>query len=134
MQKFPFTSEGAAELLDQIFSLPDPQLQAEAQSVASDFRSWVANHFFLSQSQTDFLNQIDSNFVSIAAEETSNFIHQRKMIHLVKPQSNPASNSNDGEGSDEGKLLDLDKKKKASYAADGEFTESDELTFTISYN
>ncbi|MEJ5996597.1 hypothetical protein WG904_19370 [Pedobacter sp. Du54] len=134
MQKFPFTSEGAAELFDQIFALPDPQLQVEAQAIASDFKSWVANHFYLSESQTEFLNQIDSNFIAIAAEETSNFVSMRKMVHLIKPLTGNVSNSNNGEGSDEGKLLDLDKKKKASYTADGEFTESEELAFTISYN
>jgi len=78
MEKFPFTSQGLTGLLDQLFFLTDPELQA-------------------------------------------------KLLKAAPPTSR-------SQGEDEGKLLDLDKEKKASYAADGDFSESEELTFMITYS
>ncbi len=131
MEKFPFTQQGLTDLLNTLFAQSDQELQLEADTLKNDFRSWTRDHFILSSSQLNFLDRIDNRFITIAATESSSFFSQRKLIQLVK--SERPTQITAGEDPDEGKLLDLDKKETASYAANGEFSESQELTFTISY-
>jgi len=132
MEKFPLTQTGLTDLLNQLFSQPDAELQLQADAIANDFRTWVINHFILAENQLAYLNQVDNRFIAIAANESADFVSRRKLIHLVKNER-PVSTKAEGEDPDEGKLLDLDKAKTAGYAGNGDFNESEDLTFTISY-
>lgn len=67
MEKRPFTPQGLQDLINQLYALPDAELQSEATAIGIDFTLWTNNHFTLSSQQVDFLNAIDERFIAAAA-------------------------------------------------------------------
>lgn len=129
MNKFPLTSEGASELLDELYALPQSDLQTEADAAGNDFPLWTKTHFELDSSQEDYLNNIDPQWIEVAAEETKHALENRLPIVLNKDTTQKSGE----EGGDRGKLLDLDKNKKSSFSPEDGFSETGSLTYTITY-
>jgi len=125
---YPLTTGGVQDLMNELYALPQPDLQLEANAIGSDFRQWVKNHFELSESQEEYLDYIDESWVEDAATESKHFLENRLLIALYKDQARRS------EDKDRGKLLDLDKKKVSSYSEDDGYVSSETLTYTISYD
>ncbi|MFN0291949.1 hypothetical protein [Pedobacter helvus] len=130
MEKFPFTDQGAADLIATLYQLSDQDLQLEANTAGSDFSLWISEYFELDQDQLDYLDGVDPQWIGHAAADTKVFLENRKPILLHK-MSKPVQKSENG---DRGKLLDLDKKQSANYSEQNGYSESEELLFSISYN
>lgn len=131
MEKFPFTDQGASELMATLYQLSNTALKLEADAAGADFRFWVSEHFELSPSQLDYLDGIDEQWVLVAAGQTKEFLEHRKPIVLHKM---PAPSSRSGEEGDRGKLLDLDKKQTSSYSEQDGYGTSEELVYSINYS
>lgn len=129
MNTFPLTPEGASQLIEELYALPQTELQIEADAAGADFPEWVKSHFNLDQSQQNYLDGIDERWIETAASETKHALENRLPITLEK---DPSGKSGEEEG-DRGKLLDLDKKKQSSFSPANGFSESETLGFTISY-
>ncbi|WP_461791629.1 hypothetical protein [Pedobacter sp.] len=130
MEKFPFTGQGAKALMTELYQLSDPALQLEANAAGADFRLWIGSHFELDQSQLEYLDGIDETWIAVAAQDTKAFLAARKPIRLQKIPTPASRNHSD----DRGKLLDLDKKKTASYSEHEGYQQSEELLYTISHS
>lgn len=129
MNTYPLTSAGASQLLDELYALPQTELQLEADAAGADFPLWVKSHFELDPSQIDYLDNIDQQWIETAASETKSALENRSPITLKKDISKKSGE----EGGDRGKLLDLDKNKKSSFSQENGFFETESLTYTISY-
>ena len=127
MSKFPLTTAGVQDLMNELYALPQSELQLEADAIGADFRLWVKNHFELSETQIVYLDGIDERWVNDAAEATKHFLENRLPIGFFKAQ---AKKSEDG---DRGKLLDLDKRSISSFSEEEGYLLSEKLTYTISY-
>lgn len=123
---------GVNDLQNQLFALPDADLQLQADAIGNDFKGFISAHFELSTSQISFLDNIDQQFVDTAAAETKQFIERRHLVGLIKEDLN-GSRSENGEGGDRGKLLDLDKKKVSSFSENEGYQSSQSLNFIITY-
>lgn len=128
MNKFPLTSEGVTTLTETLYQLPQQDLQDEADAVGDDFGLWIQTHFELTSTQITYLNNIDQGWKNDAASETKYALENRLEINLIKDVSRRGE-----EEGDRGKLLDLDKNKQSRYSEDNGFTQSETLTYTISY-
>ncbi|MBB2143944.1 hypothetical protein GM921_00475 [Pedobacter sp. LMG 31464] len=131
MEKFPLSTSGLQDLISEMYALPDAQLQQQADSIGSDFSAWIIEHFILDESQINFLQVIDEQFIARAASDCQYFLGNRLPISLVKEAQVQRAEPEDSE--DRGKLLDLDKKTSSSFSAANGYTSSEELIFTISY-
>ncbi|MFN0293589.1 hypothetical protein [Pedobacter helvus] len=127
MTKFPLTTAGAQDLINELYALPQAELQIEADAAGADFRLWIKNHFELTETQIVYLDGIDQRWIDDAQVETKYFLENRLPIALFKDQ---AKNSADG---DRGKLLDLDKRSISSFSEQDGFEKAEKLDFTISY-
>lgn len=130
MSKFAFTEQGAASFIADLYTLSQPALQLEADAAGDDFQAWIASHFELDSTQLAYLATIDPQWIGQAAADTRHFLENRLPIELHKAVP-PAGRSAEG---DRGKLLDLDKKNSASYAPGEGTTETEVLSFSISYS
>lgn len=84
MEKQPFTSAGFAALQLQLYALPDAELAAEAANMASDFTSWMVDHFELAPTQQAFLNGLSTATILFLAQQTSTCVANRLPIYLAK--------------------------------------------------
>jgi len=126
-RSFPLTTAGVQDLMNELYALPQPELQLEADAIGADFRLWIKKHFELSETQIQYLDGIDQRWINTAAEESKYFLENRLPIGLYKEQ---AISSNE---EDRGKLLDLDKKSMSSYSGNNGYEVSEKLIYTISY-
>lgn len=124
---FPLTTAGAQDLLNELYALPDAELQLEADAAGADFRLWTKNHFELSETQITYLDGIDQRWIDDAQVETKYFLENRLPIALFKDETKKPD-----EG-DRGKLLDLDKRSISSFSEQDGFEKAERLNFTISY-
>jgi hypothetical protein len=65
MKKHPFTSYGIGTLQQQLYSLGDEDLRAEAASLAADPCSWIASHIELEVHQLECLRSIEEGFMQV---------------------------------------------------------------------
>lgn len=130
MQKFPFSPTGLQELLGQLYQLPDSKLSAEAASAAADLRNWLSERFELEQSQLNYLNLLDTQFIADAAEQVRYFMASRKPIQLIKQEPSQLDQSRD-EPAD--KIVVVNGDKKSSYSPQQGYSADESLNFTILY-
>lgn len=124
MEKFPFNTEGAAALLQHLYSLAPAELLTEALAAEYDLTAWLIGHFELSPSQVAYLSQLDANMLHFMASNLSYALRYKLPVHLEKTK--------DG---DEGgtKLIETKPKMTAQATNSGSLVPDGELTFTISY-
>lgn len=85
MKKFPFTSEGAAELVATLYALPDASLAIEAQSAAEDFVAWLLSKFDFEPSQVAYLTGMSTNFLNFTGAQVCYAMLHRLTLVLLKP-------------------------------------------------
>lgn len=87
MKRQPFTNAGFQALQNELYQLPDHELQLQANLVLNDFMPWLELHFELSVSQLAFLDQIDPRMKYSLTHNTSFAIANRAPIILIKPEA-----------------------------------------------
>lgn len=132
MEKVSFTPAGLQALLQQLYALPNTDLEQEALAIAQDFRSWVKAHFTLDQDQEAYLDGVDQQFINQAGQRSSYYVGNRLPVNLIK-MARPTTTATVAGEEDRGKLLDLDEKNSNVYSPESGYGESSSLTFTISY-
>lgn len=129
MEKNEFSPEGLSELLGQLYALPDVHLQYEAAALIANFRDWLSRNFNFSDQQLVFLNDLNDEFVAVAAIKSSYFIQNRLPIYLHKASRDIAAR---GESQD--KVVIVHEDTKGKYSADKGFSKNEELNFAIEYH
>ncbi len=84
MEKFPFTSGGATELVTGLYALPDGALQMEAKEANADFVAWLLNHFDFEPSQVTYLEGMSTILLSFIGSQVTTAIRHRLALSLVK--------------------------------------------------
>ena len=110
MEKFPFTSEGAAELVAALYALPDAELQMEAAEANADFGLWLVKHFAFEPSQVAYLGSMSPTLLSFMGAQVAMAMRHRLKLELVKPLNKGLRDSKlietkskiDAEGDDSG--------------------------------
>ncbi|MFC3199865.1 hypothetical protein ACFOET_19760 [Parapedobacter deserti] len=68
MAKPTLTPTGVQTLLNELYALPDVQLQQEAQALALDFGEWLSRHFELTADQLSYIeNELSVAFISFVS-------------------------------------------------------------------
>ncbi|WP_293298547.1 hypothetical protein [Pedobacter sp. UBA4863] len=124
MEKFPFTSEGAAELVAALYALPDAALQAEAAEANADFSGWLLKHFAFEASQVAYLGSMSQTLLSFMGTQVAMAMRHRLKLELIKPLN---------KGLRDSKLIETKSKIDADGGADGEENASGSVTVEISY-
>ncbi len=65
MAKATLTQEGIKQKEDELFTLSQEKLDAEAFALASDLRSWITDHFDLTLQEQAFLKSADEEFIRL---------------------------------------------------------------------
>lgn len=127
MKRQPFTNAGFQALQNELYQLPDDELQLQADLVLNDFIPWLELHFDLSVSQLAFLDQIDSRMKYSLAHNTSFAIVNRAPIILIKPEASLRTEEK------ERKIIRDNVTITSSSDEDGDFELDGELIITIEY-
>ena len=61
-KKYPFTPEGVRRKQEQIFKLPDEELQEVSIEVSRDLRAWVFNNFEVTNEQREYYVKIPQGY------------------------------------------------------------------------
>jgi hypothetical protein len=68
---YALTASGINDAMKELQEMPQFELQAEADELASNFKGWMAAHFELTAKQLVFLNAIDSATTTLTAQACS---------------------------------------------------------------
>jgi len=124
MEKFPFTSEGAAELVAALYALPDAELQMEAAEAHTDFAQWLLKHFLFEPAQVAYLGDMSPNLLSFMGGQVSIAMRHRLPLRLIKPLNSGLRDS---------KLIETKSNIAASGGSSGSESASGSVTVAISY-
>jgi hypothetical protein len=83
MAKQNFTPAGVQAKVAELYALPDANLQSEAASMRTDFRTWLSNNFTFDTSQAAYLAKMDIRFLQYAGQVTSTAASSKLGISLV---------------------------------------------------
>ncbi|RZK77652.1 MAG: hypothetical protein EOO92_12530 [Pedobacter sp.] len=128
MKKYPLTSAGVEELLAELYELPQPLLEAEADALLENFRGWVIEHFDLSEAQVIYLNQINQKTVDFMAFNSSFAMENRLPIVLDK-----AAQEYKHDDPPAPKIIITESKLKSSSGSDGSASNEGEMIIAIRY-
>jgi len=117
----------------QLYALSQMDLQVEADAAGADFPLWIKSHFELTTSQITYLDGIDEMWLNDAATETKYFLENRLPISLNKALPPKRSGDDDDDDDDRGKLIRLDKTEESSYSEESGYSETETLTYNITY-
>jgi len=123
---YSLTPQGVADQLAALYALSDSDLEKEANSIKSDFRNWVKNHFILSENQKKYLNDLPDRSVLYFGEQCWFCFLYRLNITFIYP-SPPSAISRVG------KWCDCASSTKLVTSNDGTNTGTGDVTFTIRY-
>lgn len=87
MEQFSFSTTGVQQWQVVLYTLPEADIQREADAARSNFKSWLPQRFSLSPSQLSFLDGLDPAVVDHWGQSVGFFIDQRWPIHLHKPDA-----------------------------------------------
>ena len=124
MEKFPFTSEGAAELVAALYALPDAALHMEAAEANADFGLWLVKHFAFEPSQVAYLGSMSPTLLSFMGAQVAMAMRHRLKLELIKPLN---------KGLRDSKLIETKSKIDADGDGSGEESASGSVIIEISY-
>lgn len=85
MSRVPFTPTGFKELEAMLYSLPEAELQAEADAVSTDYVAWAIAHVDLNAAQVDFINSFDETFIRQLGMKAGIVLSNRISLELNLP-------------------------------------------------
>jgi len=89
MPRSAFSPSGVQEKLNELYLLSNTQLIQQADSIETDFKSWIVANFDLSVGQSTYLAQMNANTIKDYGYQTSLAVRNRLPITLVYPEPNP---------------------------------------------
>ena len=78
-----FSPTGMAALQAELNNLSDEDLQTQVGLIQSDLASWVGDNFNLTEDQATFLSNMDSQFLSYAANLTAFAVGNKLTVSLT---------------------------------------------------
>ena len=84
MAKVPLTTAGVQEKQAELFALAQPQLDAQAFALTTDFRTWVGDNFELSSQEEAYLSSADDNFIRLISSIVFVSVRNRIPIEFTK--------------------------------------------------
>lgn len=79
----PFTSQGVADKVAELYRLSDDALSAQAGLIRADIRPWLAGNFSLSQTQSTYLATMDNVYLSYISFNLAIAIQHRIQVDMV---------------------------------------------------
>lgn len=124
MNTYPLTPQGLEDFQEDLSQLTRIQLEAQADAVASDFKTYVKDLFILSSEQEDFVDNLNPRLANYYGASCSICFVQMLPISLVYPPP-PGTGYSKWTGSDD--------KIKASGNKLGELEATGSFTFEMTY-
>lgn len=121
---YALTPNGVAQLLTDLYVLPQAQLLVKAAAVKTDFRKFVADNFTLSSDQKEYLTGLNDRAVQYFGDQCWFCFQYKLKITFVYPDPPTPAYS---------KYVESRTTAKLSVGLDGDTTATGELTFTIVY-
>ena len=87
MSKFTFSNDGFQAMQQELYQLSNSELWQVTIAVASNFNSWMAQNFELTQSQIVFIESQSPKMTAHLGTQTAFFMSNRLPIILVKPEN-----------------------------------------------
>ncbi|WLD24354.1 hypothetical protein NU10_02820 [Flavobacterium dauae] len=84
MARVPLTTAGVLQKQEELFALAQPELDAQAASLTTDFRLWVSDNFELTPQEQGFLDSADDNFIRLLSSVVFVSVRNRLPIDFVK--------------------------------------------------
>ncbi|TRW21489.1 hypothetical protein FMM05_20275 [Flavobacterium zepuense] len=125
MAKAPFTPDGVAAKVAELYALNQTQLNAQADLVLSNFKDWVDDNFNLTSAQGTYVNALNGTFLNELAIVTSDSLRKR---HTVKLDAEDG-----GDGGEGSKFFRFQKCLRGTYSAGAVNEVVGELLLTITY-
>lgn len=122
---YPFTPTGVSNQLADLYALTPAQLAVEAAAVKADLRTWLIDHFTLSNDQKTYLNKIPDSAIKDFADQIAYCFSHKLNISLIYPAP-PA-------GAARSKYVEATNSTKITTGSDVEPTVTGELIFTMRY-
>lgn len=122
----PFTPAGVAQKMTDLYALSNNDLSAEANSVRTDMKAWLAVNFILNTAQHTWLTEVDDQFFSFAAPLTGLAFEHRLEIELIAPNPLPTPGLS--------KMVRLQDAILPKFSKSGGFTVSGKLTYELEYS
>ena len=122
---YPLNSLGVAEMLKNLYALPDRDLAMQSLEIRTNFRKWVMDNFNLSTSQIDYLNSLPNDSVQYFGDQCSFCFIHRLNITLDYPAP-PAQTR-------VGKWTGASSSTKLTTNSEGKEEASGEFNFFITY-
>ena len=121
----PLTSTGIQQKQMDLYALSDPALIAEANSIRSNFITWINANFVVNSAQLIYLNSMPSTWINYAASETAMAVEHRLPIIFSAPNPLPAPSIS--------KMTKIESMLNASYSQASGFSVSGSVVFTLTY-
>jgi hypothetical protein len=121
----PLTSAGIQQKQMDLYALGNPALIAEANSIRSNFITWINANFVVNSAQLIYLNSMPSAWIDYAASETAMAVEHRLPITFSAPNPLPAPSIS--------KMTKIESMLNASYSQASGFSVSGSVAFTLSY-
>jgi hypothetical protein len=125
---YPLTASGINDAMNELQQMPQFELQAEADQLASDFKGWMAAHFELNAKQLVFLNAIDAATTTLTAQACSFALANRLPIYLEK-----GIKATIEEEKPQMKIIRATSNLSSNSNSDGKFSVGGYVTIQISY-
>lgn len=129
--KQPFTPEGAANVLANLYALPNDELQLEAQAFGHNLKQWLVQHFELNAHQEAYLEQLNAEATTFYAQQGSFCMANRLPIKLEVAPKQATTNGNGKD--DQGKIVYTENKATATANDKGEMLAEGALYYHIRY-
>lgn len=81
-KNYPLTPEGVKRKQEQLFKLPDDQLQAVAVEVSKDLRAWVFGNFEVTKEQREYYEQMAEGYNLIMGWQSASAIINRDYVEF----------------------------------------------------
>ena len=82
MAKVPFNPSGVQAKQTELYALTADGLKGQIGLLTSDFRGWVRDNFSLTQTQDNYLRDMDEEFLGYLSGETGEALHYQLPIRL----------------------------------------------------
>lgn len=86
MEKPMLSPAGVTEKTNELYQLPEAELNIEATLINSDISSWMQKNFETTQAQREFLNSLPADYLSALSEQASRAVRHRWPI-IFKTES-----------------------------------------------
>jgi hypothetical protein len=125
MAKQALTSDGVAAKTAELYALSTTDLQAQANLITNDFRTWIGNNFTLTTAEATYLASMETGFLKHSGTITGTAVNHRLPISIVIPTTPPSTFSS--------KYTALKDKLNPKFDSLGGYTVTGSVEFDVVY-